>query len=1224
MESVAESIGTEMHFQLVESDEDFVQTDRKFDSLCFGEGAMQSFELNFERFQRDEPLRVQTHTRFIIEALVKQINGDRDMPDSCRTSIDGDFDRMREAFMMLEVSFGELRGQYSAEGEEEKDRLRLEHELVSYFQKFQEQFRGLKAHVFEDAAQTVYGLEERGRRLEFEVDAVNRNKREGVLQLILGLTEEFKVDGDMTLFNTLVRKSEDWLENAQAAADKLKVAYFDRFEEMNRDLSRSVSEDLNSVALKLNRLFWNHMNRDYRSMSEGEKTCDYVKFLISIISKNFSSLEKALKKHELWEKKWKQDGDFVDLVGKLEKSFPELEGETKLVWSRLKDEIVLLWEEQMKVIDETQEEESHVSLEDLEEQIVELPQMKGNSSNLDAELLEKGVCEDPVRRFLDRFYQEMLDIEIGLNSMESIVSRKRELSEEMQTGLGRVYGYIIELVRAYKGSLDQGLWEEMRGSMKGFGLVSTQWRWVVREMREQWRERVKTKRRTLLIKGVRLQEIQKAIRDHDRWLEQLEDQDEQLFKVEAGEFMQTRHQISRRVRRWFTVEAREVNMELWRILENVDWTSLESLVQMKEQVEKMLTARSRNHDFTHLVEKLRRRDGALQKNQVEINERHLELWNKALMESDLFWEDIIRGIQEEAPEEEEGKLQRLRCSGKETFDSAEEPLNLEETFRKFIYLEVDRELLFKFVFRKVQKSENLYKLLSQFFQGWVEGSREWKASQYERTLQVYLKGHRNLLHLVEEYLRRNEEFGRVRKDNQQEIKRRWILKNDSRRSMELLTKVLQEVDQSWSVLKVSNDQRVGNFKNRLIGFNRKVRDGFTDMAKEMNLQLWRLFLEELEKGKSLEVVVNRVIIRMKKWMETLQTKWLVTLGEIGGRLRFDGSREVGSIEKDLKAGVEDEFRQLQRALDDLEKLEPEEADDDHECVQNLMEEVERPLAKAYEKMIFDELQIGKVREVLWPILGKTKKEKLRVWRRVVGFHQKWVERSRGFKAGVYERTIHWVEGGSPDLEDIFREWSEVVNSSVEVWRRKSKEIVSKYIEEPDGAETITNIRRRTENFINDALEMDAQLKNYYFEDYLRKLPDIEGELAGDYLHLASLINLHYFSMLLRVVEDFKQGNHATSLHNPIFDILEQTWTDLRVWFNEKAPTVSEVSWSETLIGTIESIVEKKKRILREHWELWDVLNKKFELAGPEGVMENIIQEGGKCDVFRLIRGPQIN
>ena len=52
-------------------------------------------------------------------------------------------------------------------------------------------------------------------------------------------------------------------------------------------------------------------------------------------------------------------------------------------------------------------------------------------------------------------------------------------------------------------------------------------------------------------------------------------------------------------------------------------------------------------------------------------------------------------------------------------------------------------------------------------------------------------------------------------------------------------------------------------------------------------------------------------------------------------------------------------------------------------------------------------------------------------------------------------------------------------------------------------------------------------------------------------------------------------------------------------------------------------MNKKMKIIREHKELWDVLNKKFDLAGPDGSMTNVIDEGGKCDVFKLIRGPAL-
>jgi hypothetical protein len=403
-----------------------------------------------------------------------------------------------------------------------------------------------------------------------------------------------------------------------------------------------------------------------------------------------------------------------------------------------------------------------------------------------------------------------------------------------------------------------------------------------------------------------------------------------------------------------------------------------------------------------------------------------------------------------------------------------------------------------------------------------------------------------------------------------------------------------------------------------------------EIAREINEQLFIIIMEEItkiDKSVSIEIQINTLIRSIKKRVKVfiveIQTRWRIRLDEIGTQLKFDGKQEIERIETSLSSEYEEETKLLIKYIDELKEKEPDEPKIEYECSQNFIEEIESPIEDLYRKMIYNEISISTVRKILWPILGNTNRDKIKAWTAVLEYHEKWVERTRSYKDEVHTQVLMTLFEKNKDLIDIFSTWEATVNEYITKWKKKSHSIISKYIEEKDGSIIITKIKKRTETFISDALEVDAQLKKHYFESYLDKLPNVESEVAKDFAQLSSMINLHYFFSLTKIVQIYKTTEVQTTIKDPIFEILEKVWNGISLWFMEEIPTVDDEEWTKTLIGSVRIIIESKVKILQEHKDLWDVLNDKFDLAGPDGSMTNVIDEGGKCDVFRLIRGASI-
>ena len=1209
---------------------------KKFNSLCFGEGAIQSFEFNYENFKYTKPLQVQVSIKHIIHELIKQMNGEVVLENQCDNIINNSIEDLRHSFLSLEVQYSSIESSFEVNDVKPKEKEKLQKMLNENYIDFQENLRELKANIFENMIEPNFRLERTGLGLQFEFDALVRRKKFATEDLFGELKLKFRERGDMRLFSRLVRKSEDIIEDYVVKSEDLKGDFFGRFEETNQGVLRRYNEDLNEIGRNLNKNFWSIMSTDYRKRNEQEKTCDYVDFVIETLQNNFEILEESLKKNELGQKQWNVNSELESLIEDMSKTNSKIKNKVISLWNKASDKIKFLWHENYPenppIIDELPPK---IDPETLEPQIIESTEIYSSLiTEVDHNLTKNGVCNDPVRQYLDLFYQEMIDLEIKFSSVEGFVFGSNGPSEsKIKSKLESEYGRIVEVLRAYKGKVDETVWVKLHGSMNGWGVVRKQWKWILQEMREEWQERVETKRRTLLMKGARLQDIQDAIREHDRWLEQLEEEDETLFKNEVEAFWTVREVISRRIRRFYLGEAKELNLLLWEILEGGTWSSEKKLEKIAKKLLKLLSERDISINFRSAIKNLHSQDERLEKNQKEINSRHIELWNKALLESDLYWEEIIRNIREENQEGSESdsyQKNRLACYGNQVFDRAQEPVDIDSTFQRFLFMEVQFETLSSFVWRYLEKTQESFSFLNQFYQEWVELTREWKSSQYEKLLKMYLPAHRKLTDVLEKYYNSHEEFVRIRKDNQREIKRRWILKNDSPRSLEKLSLLLEEVDSSWRTSEISNDERLSMFKNKLLGFLMKIHKNLMIIAGKINKALFRIIREEMAKIDStlsmqekMRIISTTVIRRIKVFVMEIQTGWWVKLEEIKTRLRFNVKEKLESIRESMKNDVQEENDILMKALYKLKEKTGNEVPEEHECSQDILEEMEQPLTNAYEKMIYNEISLSTVRRILWKIISLTSRDKFKVWTEISKYHEKWMEKTRRYKSEVYHQVLGILFEDNSELVEIFKKWDQTVNLSIESWRKKSESMVSHYIEEENGTAIIHKIKVKTEIFINDALEMDLQLKKFYFENYLEKLPNIESEVANDFSKLATMINLHYFSSLTKIISLYTVENSTNSIQDPIFKILKTVWQGISLWFSDEIPNIDGESWKKTLIGSVQIILKTKIKILKEHTELWDVLNKKFDLAGPDGSMTEIIDEGGKCDVFKLIRGPTV-
>lgn len=1207
-------------------DDDYQRMGLNFDSLCFAEGAIQSFELNWTNFREDRPLNVQTSIAHIVRQLMAQMNGSDLLRDSCRRAQFSRLDFLRQKFMSREVDIRGLENLAAGDDFKDEDRRKLKRFLRTSFGEYKSSSERWRERVFDALVTPNLDAEKNELEMEFRFDALVRKRRAWMDSFTAELEDKFKERGEMSHFTRLVRKSEEIVESFSVRTDQLKKDFFGPLRKMNQKVLRGNDKQLMKKGAKQNRRFWRDILRDFRKRGKDEKTCDYVDHLVEVWTRSFRRATERVDADR--PNQSSPDEELWALLREKQSSFARIQRQSESLWKQASDEVAKLWQDEFPDEDANSElQEPPKDAVDLEWSIIESvedwPQSGGDT------LAKTGLCSDPVRDFLDPFYQEMLGLEIGYSPVDALVfaEGKVERSQQAESGLRSEYRRIVEVIRAYKTNLDRRVWTDLRGSMRGWERVRRKWAWTLREMREEWQERVETKRRTLLVQGARLQDIQNAIREHDRWLERLEHEDGKLFETQVENFQLVRTQVSHKLKSFYRRQARDLNLEVWRILDSRTWVGSKGFRGIGDRLMKFLSTRDERVDLGRWAPQLTHESSKLEASSSDINQTHLEFWTKALLESDLYWEDLIRGIREENEEHAMDTQNRLQCYGEDVFDAAEEPLDLGHVHSRWTHLEVTWASLARFAWQFVSDNSANRDLLDSFYRRWRERIRAWKAVQFEQALVEYLPGRQRFLKLIEEYLKAREQFARLRMDHQTEIKRRWILKNDSPKSLDQLTLVLEEVESSWRRNGISNDERLGSFKNKLAGFMDSVHLEMLDMAREINQSLFDVLRRGLrgdEGSEGVSETLHEVTLRVRRAMAELRTRWRVHLDEVSDRLQFDGSSEAERLLDSLKQEVTQENDFLSSQLDELSVKRPDEPKVEFECSKDIIQEIELPLLDSFQKMISNEVSLGTVRRVLWPVLGPTNRDKLGAWSAVVRHHQLWVERARAYKVEMHEQVVEMLFNENPHLVEIFETWNERVNRSISSWKEKSHSMVAKYIEDENGTAIIAKIKARTESFINDAMEMDSQLQKHYFETYFEKLPQLEMEVSRDFAKLATVINLNYFFSLKKVVELYRTRESSTSLADPIYSVLDTVWKGLLLWFSDGIPAIDEEHWRKTLVGSVRIIIRNKRKILGEHRELWEVLNKKFDLAGPDGSMESVIDQGGKCDVFKLIRGPSID
>ena len=1210
--------------------DNYANMEEKFASLCFAEGAIQSFELNWKNFKSTEPLQIQESVNHIIKELIKQINGETMRENQCDNRFQQEKEYLRSKFIYMEVESSLVLKVLGLSDVKDKDKTKLDTFLDDRYGEYQEEIRRLKGNIFGNLNESNRELEKRGMNLQFEVDSLSNRRKDRTISEMGDLQEKFKTIGNMRDFPRLVRNSETIIDQYEVKNDQIKQDFFGAFQDMINAVMGNYESELMSIGMELNEMFWEFMMVNYRTRDQKEKMCDYVDFIIVNLDTNFRDMINNIQKHQLGDKKWNSNKDLEILIDDMVSRYSGLEENIKVLWNNASIEILKLWEDHFPDIPDIENELTVIPPDELETQIIESKDNVGSIMNEFEELIEHGMCHDPVRDYLNIFYEEMIDLEIAYGSVESFIYKGHgalQKDEEYKMELQSQYGKMIEVLRAYKSKIDQLVWRKMKGSMIGWGVVDRKWKWVLREMREEWQERVEMKRRTLTLKGARVEDIQNAIREHDRWLERLEIEDNKLFQSEVQGFWRLREIISKKLRRSYLTEAKDINLEIWNILDSKKWTNKNKIKQMVNKLMHLLSKRKFEINLQRLIGELKDEDVNLEKESGSINQRHLDLWSKALMESDLYWEDLIRGIHDDNKEEVVELTGKLQCYGDEILDATEEPINLNHVYEQFIFLEIREKTISDHVRKYIRPSRESSQYMSKFYFLWKQQIREWKSTQYEKVLHHYLPAHQRFTKLIESYLYERNGFIRMRMDHQKEIKRRWILKNDSPGSIDTLTRVLEEVETSWRRNGISNDERLGTYKNKLLGFVNKVKERMMEMAGHINEQLFEIIMQQvktIDSSGSSETQIENLLVSVKnifiRYIMDTQTKWQIKLDEIAVRLKFDWENELVSLKTSLEEEVEEENRVLIKYLDELEQKKVDESEIENECTQNIMKEIESPVEDLYQKMIYNELSITTVRRILWPILGHNKRDRMKAWREVVKFHEKWIEKSRAYKDGIHQQVLNTLIQDHPDLMDIFQKWETTVNTSIDNWKKQTHIVISKYIEEDNGTQIITKIKKRTETFITDALEVDTQLKKHYFESYLERLPNMELEIGHDFMKLASIINMHYFFSIQKIVKMYTRTMNETTIKDPIFSILDTVWKGIVLWFRDDIPTINNDEWQKTLIGSVKIIIENKQQILIEHKDLWNVLNKKFDLAGPDGSMADVIDEGGKCDVFKLIRG----
>ena len=1194
-------IGGEQTFprttMLAEREPEYMQG-TEYLSRCFSEGALQAFELNFENFWDGDSLNVQTSLSVLVQELLMKKSGAGN-EESCFAPDQEDASRLLERFIHFEVSFTEIekkidRIQEIEELTREKFRMSWELEYVT----FRENIRELKSFIFENLTKENLILESRARSSVNFLEGVNRTRLSMIQKTFEELKSSFDSRHGHAVFIRLVRQSEQLIFNFTQRITRVMETHNELLINGKQKLYGSYRRLLDEQAMRLNELFWKESEFGWRPKKEDECDDDYLKYLRETRVASSSALQGRLSKKG----DWIISADFREFSGMIS-SFTSnkstIEKEIIKIWETLRHELELIWEVKPKEIDD------YFS------------------------------CTDPIRDWLNKLYSEFVALEIKKDLVEQAISRKYpDLSKhpELQKNVHSYYVRVMEVVRSFKAEIDDQVWKVLRGSISESHGVMQQWDRVVFEMKEQWEDRSERVTRELLVKGFLMEDIQKAIRKHDFWLEEVEAQDAELRETEFVDFLKVFGKVEKVVRAGYVFVAKEINLLLWKLLAQFE-ESDEDFETFFTLLEKALDDYQVDFEYEILKGELADVDRKIGKEREEINERHIEFWVKVFQENEEFWEDF--GSNLVVPEPDLFTSDKLVCVGGELQNKERKPVNLEQVYQEFISNEVDVSFVFKMLRRHLRSREvevdpdDLRSALASRFVGFVENLREWKAGQYEGILDRYLQREMHFERFTLEYTNLVGKFQRLWVGTENEFKGEWLKINDSTQSVLRLTGLLDDQQKLWIKRFEEKDKSVEDLMGRLRIFQANVRELLLKLSMQINESLFKTLEEQLAKTidwtnpeEVIEIIWQKSLEKMDKKFENLQNKFVEEMKSVFVHLEVEFKGLFTSIEDSFKKEFSDRLKDLEEALS---KLEPETLVSipplEEVCIQSTEEYLRLPFDSFYEKILQNEIQVesleAKIKSLGFGILGKP------VTRLVRKTHGKWVEMTREFKVRMLEEILESVIQSDEQVNRMLKRWDGLVARSIENWQNHTKSQIEEHVTKAQTTELINKIQARTKDYIRSALEMDEQLKFFYFGSYFQSLELVEPRVFQRAWDISFSVNVEYLSAW----GEFRTSLDSLSKPVPmqvLRKLAKKVISNMDFWINENADALDLEVFKTKLGSETASILKNAELIETDHEKLWDLLNTKFRLTGPEGSLEEFWDEEGNCDIFKVIHHSTIS
>jgi hypothetical protein len=1159
-------------------------------SKCFAEGALHGFELNFTNFSNKSHLIVQTSVKILIEQLFKNNPNLQRKENSCLSKSQEQMTWIYDRFLQFEINISNIENQIKMiQSIEEKTRNKFIMEWRVEFIQFQENLRELKNYIFVNLTSKNLAWEEKANIAIEMVKTLNINRK----ILIKKKFESLKVSYDKKrgegLYIRLVRKSEQLFELYEEKIQIIVQQYLEIFRKGRYALEGTYMSLLDVQAMKLNEMFWNLSTFEFRNKKEKECDDDYLKYLSKTRKDSSVLIQNELKDKDKW------------LITNVEehfeltiKSFIEREEEISRsliqIWEKFEYELEMIWEYKEETVD-----------------------------NFFS-------CKDPVREWLNELYSEFIALEIDRTVIEKEIIMKLpdDVDEEdIKTQVEEKYSKVVEIIRTFKAKIDESIWVEMRGSMDHIDNALESWELLVIEMKEQWSDRTQIMKEMLLTKGLSMETIQNAIRKHDNWLEEVEKGDQQLKEIEFRDYYSVSISIRTKIRRFFIKVAKEINLMLWTLMAKYE-VSEEHFEMLISELKKELSKLVVEIKLVQLKEELISIDQIIFKKHEEISKKQIEYWTQALIDNEEFWYKIGESI-DEGNNGTSVEINELICKDGDVMSRAVKPVNLEFIYKEFISNELQLDTVLR-IFRKYSESIDFFSKSNRNFSlkrynKLISMLRTWKADQYDDVLSVYLSHEVQFEDFSIKYGEIVNKYLSLWRETETNIKTQWLKINRTSSSIDRLSTLFEYQMSKWNLKYQENDQRVSLLMEKLWIFHSKLRELFITFSTQMNESLFMILEKEVKKVKnwsnpeeSIDQIWVSTLEKTKTKLVSIKKEFLIEIKQIYVEIEINFEHFYEIIDKSFEVEFKERLIEVETELNKLRPHEPEIDEFELICPERTIEALKWPLEKTFEMMIYNEVQLTSLENYVEKL---NLDHSLEIMRKIKSVHSKWIEVNREYKAKVFEKVIKVIIESNSEISEMLYDWDELVESSILTWERTSKYNIEDQIGLEDSTSKVEQIKIRTEQYIRSALELDEQLKLFYFGKYLEEIDSVEKEVRGSAMKLSKELNLQF----MREWKDFgmmvNQSNLPVENNLPI--MIKNIVVNIEYWLKEDSPTIESKLYEESIAIEIEKILSQKAQIINDHQKLWELLNKKFQLTGPQGSLEEFWDEDGNCDIFKIIK-----